>query len=187
MASGLLLALGVADLAVLNLLLAPRLSEPSLRPLAERVAEARPRPPTETAPSPSATPIPCAPVAPVGAATAGPTDARAVEAVPDVLFELGEVQVPGGRAADVKQVAGALSADKGRRLVLRGHTDPVGTPESNLKLSRQRAESVLRLLRAFGAPLEQVSVEAVGNADPASTSDTPLGWARDRRVQLLWR
>ena len=182
MASGLLLALGFADLAVLNLLLAPRLKEQGVQVVAERVAEARSLPPPEPAPSPPGAPTPCPPATPAGAAPAA-----SAEAAPDILFELGEVQISGGRAADVEKVADALRADKGRRLVVRGHADRLGTAERNLKLSRQRAENVLRLLKAFGAPFEQMSVEALGDAEPASPSDTPLGWARDRRVQLLWR
>ena len=124
---------------------------------------------------------PAAPPRPGGGGSLGP------EAAPDILFELGEVQVPGGRAADVEQAADALRADKGRRLLLRGHADRLGSAAGNVRLSRQRAENVLRLLKAFGAPIEQVSVEAAGDAEPATASDTPLGWARNRRVQLLWR
>jgi outer membrane protein OmpA-like peptidoglycan-associated protein len=193
MASGLLLALGIADLAVLNLLVAPRLVErgriaaaaPAALP--ERVAENGPG----VAPVPAKADWPCPPpVAPVGAPVGAPSPsavASVSEAAPDVTFEIREVRVPGGRAADLRRLAEALREPGSKRLLLRGHADRLGLAEQNLGLSRQRAEAVLRILAAFGAPVERVSIEALGDADPVSDIDTPLGWARNRRVQLLWR
>jgi outer membrane protein OmpA-like peptidoglycan-associated protein len=186
MASGLLLALGVADLAVLNLVLAPRLGELGAAAIARSFIQA-------AQPAPD---CPAAPAATVIAAAASvkecppaaPAPSTAFEAVPDIVFDFGQVQVPGGRSADIKRVADVLRArEDGRRLVVRGHADRVGSANQNLWLSRQRADNVLRLLKAFGAPTDQVSVEAAGDAEPASPNDTPLGWARNRRVQLLWR
>jgi outer membrane protein OmpA-like peptidoglycan-associated protein len=46
---------------------------------------------------------------------------------------------------------------------------------------------LLRLLAISGAPPDGVAVEAAGAPVPASTANTPAGWARNRRVQLLWR
>lgn len=193
MASSLLLALGVADLAVLNLLLAPRLKEGSRGPAvqaltAERAAFVTERP---AAPAPSAE-ASCPPPAPAAAPEATrPGDAQCrndcPEAIPDIVFQYGEVQVPAGRADDVRRVADALREGTDKKLILRGHADRLGSSPANLRLSRQRAEAVLRLLKVLGAPMDHVFIEAAGSTEPASPNDTPLGWARNRRVQLLWR
>jgi len=192
MASGLFLALGFADLAVLNLLLAPRLSEQAARAAGAEIARAVPR--EAAVPRPAAAVTACPPVgpalpSPAPAATGAPEAPPdlPLAATPDVIFELGEVRVPGGRAGDVRQVADALRAAPDRRLLLRGHADRLGSSASNRELSRQRAEAVRRLLFAYGAPVERVAVEAVGEDEPASGDDTPIGWAHNRRVQLLWR
>jgi outer membrane protein OmpA-like peptidoglycan-associated protein len=87
----------------------------------------------------------------------------------------------------MQRLAEELRAPGGPTVVLRGHADRLGTASRNLALSRLRAESVRRLLGAFGAPANRIVVEAAGDAEPASAEDTPRGWARNRRVQLLIR
>jgi outer membrane protein OmpA-like peptidoglycan-associated protein len=180
LASGLLLAVGIADLAVLNLLLAPRLAEMG-KASRRGVVVATEKADDVEAPAGvgQASPLPLNPVAAAGRG--------ASEAAPDILFEIGEARVHGTRAADVRRVAEALRAPGAGRLLLRGHTDRLGLRGSNVELSRRRAEAVLRLLVAFGAPAGRVDTEAIGDAEPASDVDTPLGWAKNRRVQLLWR
>ncbi len=200
MASGLLLALGIADLAVLNLLLAPRLCEMGRAASARQAVVAERLPPLAAPPPAPPSPTCPPPVAPVGASLNGGDAAGSREAVdnggdphtpapavPDITFELGEVGVPGWRAADVRRVAEALRPPSEKRLLLRGHADRLGLPETNLGLSRRRAEAVLRLLMAFGAPANRVEIEALGAADPVAGDDNPRGWAKNRRVQLLWR
>jgi outer membrane protein OmpA-like peptidoglycan-associated protein len=193
MASGVLLALGCADLAVLNLLLAPRLTE--RRDTGRLVAfDKAPRNDQRAACPPASvttgdTPKPPACPPPPEADAPGPeAPALGAEAAPDIEFDLSEVKVPGGDATVlVRRVAGELAADPGKQLLIRGHADRLGTAEGNLALSRLRANAVLRLLAAYGAPTDRVTIEAVGDADPRDRSDTPVGWARNRRVQLLWR
>lgn len=185
-ASGIFLALGFADLAVLNLLLAPRLvaqqeSAPRERPrpaaAEQRAAEPKavepksvePRAKPQTVPAKAAVPQP-------------------VNAVPDVLFGLESHRVTNvASALALLRLARELRVNPTRSVLLRGHADRLGSSSHNLALSRQRAESVRQLLVAHGAPSERVAIEAVGDAEPADPSDTPVAWAKNRRVQVLWR
>jgi outer membrane protein OmpA-like peptidoglycan-associated protein len=183
--SGFLLALGFADLAVLNLVIAPRLKEQAAMVVAESVVEGACH--GEASPPPAAPAAGSAPASAPIAMPAAPPEAAEIEAAPDVVFEIGSALVPRSRAADVRGVAEALRGRADRKLLVRGHADRLGLPGSNLALSGQRADAVLRLLAHYGAPADRVMVEAAGTAEPASSSDTPEGWARNRRVQLLWR
>jgi outer membrane protein OmpA-like peptidoglycan-associated protein len=185
LASGVLVALGFADVAAANLLLTPRLAAPQ----GMSAPAARPDcPPPPIATRVEAAPLP-APASPEAASTAparSPADLSPASG--DVIFELGDERVGSILATnEIKRVAGELAADPARRLALRGHTDRLGTPAQNLALSRRRAEAIRRLLMAFGAPEDRISIEAAGDAEPADASDTPRGWARNRRVQLFWR
>jgi outer membrane protein OmpA-like peptidoglycan-associated protein len=186
LASGFLLALGFADLAALNLLLAPRLEQHAA--MAATAAPPTAAPPPTPAPAPRSAPA-CPPPPPSAAPAPAPTTARPTgePATPDVLFELGETHVPGARGEDIRRVAALLRDRAARRILVRGHSDRLGPSDKNLKISWERAESVRRLLVAFGAPPERLVVEAVGDAEPVSPEDTPRGWARNRRVQILWR
>jgi outer membrane protein OmpA-like peptidoglycan-associated protein len=181
-AGGVLLALGFADLAVLDLVLAPRLEQQKVAALAA------PAPPHTVAPAPPSCPPPPPPVT----ATAATRPASVVrvtetEATPDLFFDVGETRVPAARAEDVRRLGAELRADLQRRLVVKGHADRLGPSDKNLRISWQRAESVRNLLVAFGAPPERVVVEAAGDTEPLSFEESPRGWARNRRVQVLWR
>ncbi len=181
MASAILLAFGCADLAVLNLRLAPRLREiaaitaepPRARVAAPPAAATEaPRPPPQAIASPAPPAPSCLP----------PT-----EAGPDVVFDFGEERVPLSAAGAVRRVAEALRDEGSRRLFVRGHSDRLGFSAANVALSWKRAEAVRALLGAYGAPLDRVALEAVGDAEPRDPTESPTGWARNRRVQLLWR
>ncbi len=180
------MALGFADLAVLNLLIAPRLLDRAARAAREvepaRVVSAETATATETAvPAP-----PAPPVAKAAVAEPRPPETEPSHAMADIVFELGRVEVPASRAADLHRVAEELGTRK-RGLLVRGHSDRIGPSGSNMLLSFRRAEAVRRLLGVFGAPLDHVTVEATGDTEPLSASDTPKDWAKNRRAELLWR
>jgi len=184
MASAILLAFGCADLAVLNLRLAPRLRErvvvaaaSSAAPAAEaaRAEPARP-PPSSAVPAPSAASV-----------SSGPACPAFTDAGPDVVFDFGDERVPLSATPAVRRVAEELREGGSRRLFVRGHSDRLGLSAANVALSWKRAEAVRALLAAYGAPLDRIALEAVGDAEPRDPTESPAGWARNRRVQLLWR
>ncbi len=187
-ASGVVLAMGVADLAVLNLLIAPRLQgSPAFLSrnvggeVTERVSVSLPAPtemrlrtarPAENEPGPSV-PLQAAPLQ---------------LAMPAVLFALGDIAVEGFSVrSNLANIAGQARTNPKRRLLVRGHSDRLGTPEHNVTLSRDRAEAVADLLRRSGAAADQIEVEARGDSEPADKSDTPGGWAQNRRVEVFWK
>ena len=183
LASGVFVALGFADLAVLNFHLAPAL-------LRERAAEIAPcpMPPPSSAPA-AATTEPAPPREARAEAPAASAPSRApAETIDDVRFRLQSERVESlEAAAALGRAARALAADPSRRIALRGHADRLGLPASNLVLSRRRAEAVKQLLVMHGAPAERIDVQAAGDAEPVDPSDTPAAWAKNRRVQVLWR
>ncbi len=71
------------------------------------------------------------------------------------------------------------------RLRLAGHTDQVGTPAFNLKLSQQRADAVKTYLLKRGVlPADRILVEGYGATVPLDTNITAAGRARNRRVEM---
>ncbi len=65
-----------------------------------------------------------------------------------------------------------------------GHTDSVGTPEYNLKLSRRRAASVVKWLTAHGVDGERLKSAGFGLTKPIDTNQTDRGRANNRRVEF---
>lgn len=68
-----------------------------------------------------------------------------------------------------------------------GHTDSQGSEMYNLQLSIARAETVAESLRRRGVPLERLSADGLGEADPLFSNASESSRARNRRVELWLR
>lgn len=84
----------------------------------------------------------------------------------------------------IEQVAAALKTYPGVRVEVAGHTDTNGTPESNQRISQQRAEAVRDRLVAYGVPAERLVAVGYGQTRPRATNDTVEGRAMNRRIEF---
>jgi outer membrane protein OmpA-like peptidoglycan-associated protein len=74
---------------------------------------------------------------------------------------------------------------KNYRLVLKGFTDSRGRAESNLRLSRNRAEELKKLLiKKYYMKEERITTEAYGSAGPVASNKTAEGRRLNRRVEI---
>jgi peptidoglycan-associated lipoprotein len=80
--------------------------------------------------------------------------------------------------------AKALSTNRGKKLVVEGHTDERGGREYNLALGQKRAETVLRALMLLGARDDQLEAVSFGNEKPAVAGSDEAAWAKNRRAEL---
>jgi OmpA-OmpF porin, OOP family len=70
------------------------------------------------------------------------------------------------------------------KLVINGHTDAKGTSEYNMKLSQNRAKSVLDYFASKGIPASKMKAVGHGFKDPIADNKTEEGRALNRRVEL---
>lgn len=70
------------------------------------------------------------------------------------------------------------------KLVINGHTDSVGKPEYNMKLSERRAKSILDYFAAKGIASNKMKAVGHGQKDPIADNKTDEGRALNRRVEL---
>jgi len=82
-------------------------------------------------------------------------------------------------AASVLKAASTLS------IVVGGHTDNVGTPEANLKLSDERAKAVVAALVQRGIAADRLSAKGFGQTQPIADNRMEDGRAKNRRVELV--
>ena len=67
-----------------------------------------------------------------------------------------------------------------------GHTDNVGIFDSNMKLSRDRAEAVVKALAGnYSISAARMQAGGVGPLSPAASNLTDSGRAKNRRVELV--
>lgn len=72
----------------------------------------------------------------------------------------------------------------GETVKLTGHTDDIGSAESNETLGRRRALIIRDYLVAKGVARAKISVLSKGELEPVATNDTEAGRAQNRRTEL---
>ena len=106
--------------------------------------------------------------------------------VEGILFDTGKSTIKPESAQAIGEVAKLLGADPGLKLFVVGHTDTVGTVESNLTLSQARAEAVLQsLVRDHGIAAARLRAFGCGPFAPVASNGAEEGRARNRRVELV--
>lgn len=71
-----------------------------------------------------------------------------------------------------------------KKVRVEGHTDNVGKPEANKKLSQARAESVVKWLVAKGLDKALFEAKGFGDEKPLEPNDTDAGKKNNRRVEF---
>lgn len=78
-----------------------------------------------------------------------------------------------------------LNSNKGFNINLYGYTDSQGSDEYNIKLAKDRIESVIKYLESKGISSDRmISQKALGKAKPAASNKTPQGRLQNRRVEF---
>ena len=77
-----------------------------------------------------------------------------------------------------------LQRDASVLIEIAGHTDDVGSDESNLRLSQARAENVKNYFIDKCIPPEKMRTAGYGERNPIDVNTTPEGRGRNRRVEL---
>jgi outer membrane protein OmpA-like peptidoglycan-associated protein len=103
----------------------------------------------------------------------------------DVLFDTGRADLKPGAREKLARISGILALHKGLRLEVEGHTDDVGTEDSNQRLSERRGESVRAYLVQQGIVSTTVGTIGLGETKPVATNGTAAGRQQNRRVELI--
>ena len=99
-------------------------------------------------------------------------------------FETGSDVIAGSSYESLDNLAELLVKKPDYKLSIAGHTDDVGSAESNLRLSEKRSKSVSKYLSNKGVDTSKFIVEWFGETKPAYPNDTKEGRAKNRRVVM---
>jgi outer membrane protein OmpA-like peptidoglycan-associated protein len=102
----------------------------------------------------------------------------------DVLFEFNRAEVKPTAQGSLAKLADFLKQYPGRRVLIEGHTDNVGSDAYNAELSRRRAEAVALQLEAMGVQAPRVTVVGYGKQYPVASNTTDTNRALNRRVEV---
>ncbi|MGB5256213.1 MAG: OmpA family protein [Woeseiaceae bacterium] len=106
-----------------------------------------------------------------------------------LIFPSGSAQIESQYFAVLRKVQDAIKAFPNSQVVVEGHTDSFGGDETNLVLSRDRAQAVRQYLLANMRDLSPDDIEFVGFGEsrPVANNETVEGRAKNRRIDLVIR
>ena len=103
----------------------------------------------------------------------------------NILFDTAKATIKPESEAPLGAVLELLKGDPALKLEIQGHTDNVGAKDANLKLSRDRADSVKAYLVKGGVVASRLTTAGFGDAQPVADNGTEEGRAQNRRVVLV--
>ncbi|MDB5129433.1 OmpA family protein, partial [Mucilaginibacter sp.] len=111
-------------------------------------------------------------------------DKRVVkDAINNLEFDLGKATIRPKSFPSLDRVANLLT-EKNFSLKLAGHTDNTGSDALNLRLSKDRAESIKSYLVSKGANASRIEATGYGESQPIATNKTAAGRQQNRRVEF---
>ncbi|OZY86510.1 hypothetical protein CBP51_05665 [Cellvibrio mixtus] len=104
----------------------------------------------------------------------------------DVQFDINNSEIQREDLEQLAVVGTFLKKYPDTKAVIEGHTDNVGTPESNMVLSRNRAESAMNyLVRDQRVASARISAVGYGDTRPIADNATEAGKRANRRINAM--
>ena len=103
-----------------------------------------------------------------------------------ILFDTGSANIQPQSMGIIRQISQVLQQDSSLKLKIVGHTDSDGSDESNMKLSKDRAQAVKNaLVSVYGVSSDRLVSEGKGESEPVGDNGTADGKAQNRRVEFI--
>jgi len=118
----------------------------------------------------------------IDALQAEATDRGLVLTLGDVLFATGKSDVKVGATSNLNKLVTFLNKYPDRSVQIEGHTDNVGSEDSNQGLSQRRAESVKAYLVQQGIAGSRLTAVGMGENQPLAGNESQSGRQQNRRV-----
>jgi outer membrane protein OmpA-like peptidoglycan-associated protein len=104
----------------------------------------------------------------------------------DVLFSGGSANLTPAANRTILKLVQFLQLNPRRVIRIEGYSDSNGEEADNLKLSRQRAQSVADVLTDLGVDSSRMRVDAYGENYPVADNASTRGRAQNRRVEIVF-
>ena len=105
-------------------------------------------------------------------------------AIQNINFETASATLTANSRVILDDVRDILKRYPAYRLMIGGHTDSIGSTESNQRLSERRAQSVLNYLVSAGVRADRMTATGYGESQPIGDNRYAAGRELNRRVAL---
>ncbi len=112
-----------------------------------------------------------------------PMEAGSTVRINNLFFETGKAVINSDSYLELNQLVELMQKNPTLEIEIGGHTDNIGTDESNLALSQKRAQAVVEYLKSKGIT-SRISHKGYGEKKPVSPNTTPEGRQQNRRVEF---
>jgi outer membrane protein OmpA-like peptidoglycan-associated protein len=102
-----------------------------------------------------------------------------------IHFDTASATIKPDSEAALVEIVKLLKGSPTLNVYVVGHTDSVGSLDSNLKLSSARAAAVVNALVARGIAASRLKSAGVGPYSPVASNDADAGKAKNRRVEFV--
>lgn len=102
-----------------------------------------------------------------------------------VQFNTGTMVLSRESQSILEDIAQTLNNNQHLNFEIAGHTDSLGSYQSNVNLSQKRAEAVRDFLVNKGVAANRLTAKGYGPDKPAASNDTSEGRSKNRRVELI--
>lgn len=104
--------------------------------------------------------------------------------IQNLQFKADSAELLPGEEKRLDQIAEILRLAEGAQFLIEGHTASTGYEAGEMKLSKERADSIAAALSARGIGSERFICKGSGGKKPIASNDTAEGKALNRRVEI---
>lgn len=114
-----------------------------------------------------------------------PIEINASLVLKNILFETKSSQLQPISLIEINRLLQLLIDNATLKVQINGHTDNVGKPADNLKLSELRAKAVVDYLVSKGIDIKRLTFKGLGETKPIADNTTEAGRALNRRTEFV--
>lgn len=105
--------------------------------------------------------------------------------VQNLEYNFNSVYVSTDYLSRLRTIGNMLRERNNLKIQLVGHTDDVGSQETNERVARQRVENLEDYFRRRGIEKNRVEVVGAANTEPLTANDTEVNRMKNRRVEVI--
>ena len=106
------------------------------------------------------------------------------EVLQNIFFDSGSSVLRKESNIELNKLKDLLIRNPNLKIEISGHTDDIGNDQTNMELSKKRAQSVVNFLLENGIATDRMFFKGFGESIPKVKNDTELNRQQNRRIEL---
>jgi outer membrane protein OmpA-like peptidoglycan-associated protein len=113
-----------------------------------------------------------------------PIEVNAAIVLKNIFFDYNKFELKSESQVELDKLVQLMNDNPTVKIQVEGHTDNIGNAAENLKLSENRAKSVLNYLVSKSIKAERMLAKGFGATKPVADNSTEQGRAQNRRTEI---